>query len=107
MNRKKYNIIISEDAFVMLDCHVEFLSRVSKEAAKRTMDRILSDIVSLEKIPERYPVYENRFISENRYRKMVSGKRYLVIYEISEDTVYVDYILDCRQEGNNIRLIER
>lgn len=71
------------------------------------MDRILSDIVSLEKIPERYPVYENQFISENRYRKMVSGKRYLVIYEISEDTVYVDYILDCRQEGNNIRLIER
>ena len=28
---------------------------------------------------------------------MISAKRYLVIYEVSENIVYVDYILDCRQ----------
>jgi hypothetical protein len=26
------------------------------------------------------------------------GKRYLLIYQIKGDTVYVDYVVDCRQD---------
>jgi hypothetical protein len=34
----------------------------------------------------------------NKYRKLLVDKRYLLIYQIKDGTVYIDYILDCRQD---------
>lgn len=36
----------------------------------------------------------------NKYHKMFIEKWYLVLYQIQDDTVYVDYILDCRKDYN-------
>ena len=46
---------------------------------------------------ERFPYLEpdNR---KNPYRKMFVPKRYLVLYMIEENHVFVDYIIDCRQD---------
>jgi len=93
-----YNVITSDAALAMLDTHIEFLAKVSTNAALNLMEVILSDIESLSQFPERFSVYENEFIAEPRYRKMLSAKRYLIIYEIINDTVFVDYIIDCRQD---------
>jgi plasmid stabilization system protein ParE len=98
MDNIEYNVIISDAALSMLDSHMDFLAQVSKNAALRTMDEILSKIESLSNNPERFPAYDNSFISDNRYRRMLAAKRYLVLYEVSADTVYVDYIVDCRQD---------
>lgn len=98
MTDKKYDIVISDAALTMLDSHMDFLARTSKNAALKATEQILSDMESLSKNPERYPVLDNQFISDNNYRKMLSERRYLIIYEISENTVYVDYIVDCRQD---------
>ena len=38
------------------------------------------------------------YIPAGKYRKLLMGKRYLLIYQIKEDTVYVDYVVDCRQD---------
>ena len=97
----KYDIVISEAALSMLDNHIDFLARVNPGAAVKLMDEILRDIESLSENPLRFPSYENQFIANNRYRKMLSGKRYLVIYEVSDATVNVDYIVDCRQDYQN------
>ena len=78
MANKKYSVIISD-------------------AALRFSDEILDKIESLEANPIRYPAYDNDFVPENRYRKMTVNKRYMVLYEISGDSVFVDYIIDCRQ----------
>ncbi len=97
MLKKKYDIVISDAALVMLDSHMDFLARVSKNAALKAIDEILGDIESLSENPQRFSTYENQF-SKNHYRKRLSAKRYLIIYEVSEDTVFVDYIVDCRQD---------
>ncbi|MCL2089404.1 MAG: type II toxin-antitoxin system RelE/ParE family toxin [Oscillospiraceae bacterium] len=97
MMKKEYNVIVSEAAFVMLDTHMVFLAKVSVNAAKKAKDEILKDIKSLRENPHRFPIYENPFITETEYRKMLSAKRYLIFYEISDKTVNVDYIVDCRQ----------
>jgi len=93
-----YNVTISDAALTMLDRHIEFLARVSMQAALNLMDELLSDIESLSKFPERFPVFDSEFIPNGRYRKMLSAKRYLVIYEIDGIDVSVDYIVDCRQD---------
>ena len=61
-------------------------------------DEILADMRSLKENPQRFPAYENQFITDMQYRKMLSAKRYLILYEVTADTVYVDYIVDCRQD---------
>ena len=38
------------------------------------------------------------YVPKNKYHKMFIEKWYLVLYQIQDDTVYVDYILDCRQD---------
>ena len=93
-----YNVITSDAALTMLDSHIEFLARVSKQAALNLMDEVLSDIESLSKYPERFPIFNSEFIPDSRYRKMLSAKRYLVIYEIDGNDVNIDYIVDCRQD---------
>jgi plasmid stabilization system protein ParE len=104
MGGQEYRVAISAAALTMLDSHVDFLARSSKSAATRLMDEILGDIASLDHNPERYPMYESPFIADGRYHRMVSGKRYLVLYEIGDTAVFVDYIVDCRQDYQSGRL---
>ena len=94
----EYNVVISEDAMSALDSHAEFLARVSKSAALELIDNILEDIETLKKLPERCPAYNNPFVPRGRYRKLLSSKRYLIVFEIGSGAVYVDYILDARQD---------
>jgi len=94
----KYDVIISDAALAMLDSHINFLARVSPGAATKLMQEILDKIESLSDNPQRFPSYVNQFIEDNRYRKMLVGKRYLIFYEITDSTVFVDYIVDCRQD---------
>ena len=102
MAEKEYNVIVSDAALAMLDSHVDFLARVSKNAATKLMDEILDDIAALNKSPERFPIYESPFIIDAHYRRMFSAKRYLVFYEISGHFVNVDYIVDCRQDYDSV-----
>lgn len=94
---QQYKVLISGEAKQMLSEHVYFLAQVDPKAAEDCKREIINGIRSLEKIPERFPLFE----PENRlspYRKMFIPKRYLVLYIIKEDTVYIEYILDCRQD---------
>jgi len=94
----EYEVVISDAALAMLDSHIEFLARVSINAAANLMDEILSDIASLSQFPERFPYFESEFIPHGRYRKMLSAKRYLLLYEVDRNEVCIDYIVDCRQD---------
>jgi plasmid stabilization system protein ParE len=98
MCEKTYEVIVSDAALAMLDSHVDFLAKVSVNAATRLMDEILKDIDSLSENPQRFPAYKNPFIPDGRYRRMLSCKRYLILYEIGESAVFVDYIVDCRSD---------
>ncbi len=100
MEKTKYKVVVSDAALAVLDSHAAFLARVNAKAAVKLMDEILSDMESLSEYPQRFPFYENQFISDNRYRKMLSVKRYLILYEIDGESVFVDYIVDCRQNIN-------
>ena len=98
MAKIKYEVILSDAAFAMPDAHAHFLAKVNKNAATELMSKILDDVSSLSNNPQRFPAYENEFIPDNRYRRMLSAKQYLVIYEIEGASVFVDYIVDCRQD---------
>lgn len=91
-------VIVSDRAKAMLGTHIKFLAGVNKEVAKRTKDKIIAELSSLQAMPQRFPFFNERYIIPNKYHKMLIEKRYLVNYQIKDDTVFIDYILDCRQD---------
>jgi plasmid stabilization system protein ParE len=93
-----YKVIISERARQMLVNHVLFLSRKNASAARETKNRLMESIRSLSDMPERFPFLEGEFIPFNKYHKRFVENQYLILYQIKDQTVYVDYIIDCRQD---------
>ena len=95
---KKYIVIISERASEMLVSHTRFLAQVSEQAAQNLIEKFKASAKSLEDLPERNPRFDVPAMPINKYRKLLLGKQYLLIYQIKGNVVYVDYIVDCRQD---------
>ncbi len=97
--KKRYKVVVSDRARCMLGAHIAFLAKVSKTAAEEKKKEIMAELRSLSTMPNRYPFFEGGdFIPPNTYHRLFIRKTYLVLYQIQNDTVYVDYILDCRQD---------
>ena len=98
MEYEKYKVIISEKAKNMLASNIAFIAKASADAATKQKKAVIDGIRSLEQMPKRYPFFNEEYIPPNKYRKMLIKKWYLILYQIQEDVVYVDYILDYRKD---------
>ena len=98
MSDKKCKVIVSDRAKRMLGTHIRFMAQVNKDAAKTKKQELMEAMRSLERMSQRFPFFEEAYIPTNKYHKMFVSKWYLVLYQIQDDTVYVDYILDCRKD---------
>lgn len=98
MPDKKYKVVVSERAKQMLTTHMCFMAQVNKETAKTKKKELLDAMRSLSYMPQRFPFFEEAYIPANKYRKMFFTNWYLILYQIQDDTVYIDYILDCRKD---------
>ena len=94
----KYKVIISDRARESLGLHLRFLAQVSRPAAVKLKHRFLEEMRSLQEMPQRYPFFNEDYIPVNKYHKLYVENWYLVLYQIQDDTVYVDWIVDCRQD---------
>ena len=94
----KYKVIVSDRAKRMLGTHIRFMAQVNKEAAAAKKKEIMAAMRSLKQMPQRFSYFEELYITPNKYHKMFIEKWYLVLYQIQDDTVYVEYILDCRKD---------
>lgn len=95
---KKHKVIISDRAKRRLGTHIRFLSQTNKEAAVAKKKEIMTAMRSLSQMPQRFPFFEELYIPSGQYHKMFIEKWYLVLFQIRDDTVYVEYILDCRKD---------
>lgn len=96
----KYKVIVSDRAKRMLGAHIRFMAQVDKKAAEAKKEEIMAALRSLSQMPQRFPFFEESYITPNKYHKMFLEKWYLVLYQIQDNTVYVEYILECRKDYN-------
>jgi len=95
---KIYKVIISDEATQMLVSHARFLAQVNETAALQLIAEFNEKAKSLEGFPERNPWLSDDLVPASKYRKLLMAKRYLLIYQVKGDTVYVDAVVDCRQD---------
>ena len=98
MDNELYSVIISEKAKKMLVSHAVFLAKASPAAADKLVDNFQEAALSLQNMPGRCPWVSGAYIPKHQYRYIVFGKRYMLIYQIIDKNVYVDYCIDCRQD---------
>lgn len=94
----RYQVIISDRAKQMLGMHIRFLTQINKPAAQRMKKRFLEELRSWQEMPQRYPFFNENYIPANKYHKLYVENWFLLLYQIKDDTVYVDWIVDCRQD---------
>jgi plasmid stabilization system protein ParE len=98
MKLRRYRVIVSERAAEMLTAHAGFLAQVSAAAAQRFIAEFEVKARTLEILPERCPYLSQPLLPRHKYRKLLFEKRYLLIYQIKKNCVYVDAVVDCRQD---------
>ena len=94
----RYNVIISDESTQMLVSHARFMAQVSEPAVLRLIDVFQDKARSLEQFPERNPWLSHPLIPSGKYRKLLMERRYLLVYQIKGSTVYIDAIVDTRQD---------
>lgn len=95
---ERYEVVVSQQAQRQLvDC-VLFIAKDDVEAAQRLRERLVSAIRSLEELPARYPFFNEPYVPANKYHKMFVENWYLILYQIRDDKVYVDFAVDCRRD---------
>ena len=98
--QNKHRVIVSERATQMFVSHAAFLAQVSPEAAERLTAEFEKAANSLELMPQRCPRLIGEYIPRNAYRFIPFEKRYMIIFQIVDDIVYANYVVDCRQDYN-------
>lgn len=67
------------------------MAQVNKEAAIAKKKELITAMRSLGHIPQRFPFFEEPYIPPNKCHKIFVEKWYLVLYQIKDDMVYMDY----------------
>lgn len=98
VQNKLYEVKVSEETQRGLGKIVSFVALNSIQAARALKKDIVAEISSLKIFPERTSFLEGEFIPFNKYHKLVVRRNYLILYQIKDDTVLVDYVIDCHQD---------
>jgi len=100
MATKKYKVFIDPQADRKLAMHIEFLARVSETAAVRLYNEYEESLDFLKHSPTSCPPYIPQKPIDTKLKYKLFGKRYRIVFEIIDNTVYVYDIQDCRQDIN-------
>lgn len=95
---EKYRIIIARRVEIQLLNHISFLSRVSIPAAKRLRNSYKDVLERLKDNPFQFPIDSVLAELNLPYRKALFEKRYEVLFTVEDDTVFIDSVVDCREE---------
>jgi len=94
MAHKEYVVSVLPMAEEKLATHLQFLTAVSESAAQKLYQSYRDALAFIATNPESCPLY----LPSPSYRYKLFGKRYRIVFQIVESTVYADDIQDCRQD---------
>lgn len=97
---EKYQIILASRVETQLLQHMEFLARVSLPAAKRFRAEYAEILDRLEDNPYQFPPETDLSLPAGLYRKALFAKRYKALFSVDGHAVYLDAVVDCRQQNN-------
>lgn len=93
-----YKVIVSKHVAEHLLEHVSFISNVSLIAARDFISEYEVILKRLENNPYEFQV-DTSFDNTDEYRRAIFAKWYKCLFVIKESTVYIDSVVDCREDN--------
>jgi len=90
-----FNVYYSKPSEIQYYSHLDFLNNVSKNAVKRLIAAFEKADKALSENPFAYPVFYKDF------RRLTVSERYIIMFKVIGNDVFVDKILDMRTEEYN------
>jgi len=87
----------------MLFSSIEFLSNININSAKKLGNEFFTTVNLLKFYPYRFPVCYINLNNSISYRKIVINKKYIILYYINQNNVFVDLFLDTRKYYNFLK----
>ena len=100
MESKKYHIFVDSSADKRFAAHIEFLARVSENAADKLYKYYEEALHFIEDNPESCPLYIFKIPVNEQLRYKLFGKRYRIVFGITDKSVFIYDIQDCRQDSD-------
>ncbi len=94
----KFQVIISKRAAQQLVEQAAFVAQLEERLAHQLVVDFRKAADSLQSFPYRNPILCSDVFATEKYRKMLFGKWYLLIYQIKGERVFVEYVIDGRQD---------
>ena len=85
-----------------MDAIANFCSNISIKYAEKVRNNITLSVHSLLYFPHGYSIY--LIFEDTIFRRQVSIKRYLIIFSVFKDYIFIHKIFDGRQNFNPINL---
>lgn len=98
MDRTEYTVTISPKAAQMMVEHAAFLAQVSTTAAEKLLVSFQTAANLLRDMPHRCAWLSVDYMPHNKYRFLLFEGRYMLIFQVRDNKVFVDYVLDCRRD---------
>ena len=98
----QYTVIFASRVDAQLLKHVEFLARVSIPAAKAFRSEFAEILTQLEENPFLFPPETDPNLPAGLYRKALFAKRYKALFSVDGTNVYLDAVVDCRQDTKEL-----
>ena len=93
-----FQVIVSKRAAQQLVEQAAFVAQLEERLARQLVVDFRKAAYSLQSFPYRNPILRSDFFVTKKYRKMLFGKWYLLIYQIKGERVFVEYVIDGRQD---------
>ena len=93
-----YRVIVSKRAAQQLVEHAAFAARLDEKLAHKLVSGFRQAAVSLERFPFRNPVLRSEVFTVEKYRKLIFDKYHILLYQVKDQVVYVEYVIDGRQD---------
>lgn len=95
---QEYEVVLSKRAAQMLTAQAAYLAQLDKQLAHRLVKDFREAADSLRHFPYRSPRLYANLIPAEKYRKLIFDKRYLILYQILDRKVYIEYVIDGKQD---------
>lgn len=93
-----WQVVVSQRAARQLVEHAAFAARREERLAHKLVADFRAAAGSLRHFPYRNPILRSEVFPTEKYRKLVFGKWDLLLYQIRGDRVFVEYVVDGRQD---------
>jgi len=105
MTFSKYDVRLASRADRMLLAHTDFISRINTTAGRKLLSEFRNAVSKLSEYPFLFPFADDLDapgIPPETYRKCLFYGRYKAIFLIDGSNVFIDAIIDCRQENKGL-----